>query len=397
MSLNLSNHFWTDISEPVSVYPWLAQNESCDVCIIGGGITGSLCALYFAQSGINTVLVTREGIGYGATDTMCGACEVRPFGGVSDLAGKIGKAASIAMCRANREAIGEIEDMIKAFSDDCGFYKTDSLLYSNKSEFNTKVKKEYLMLLHNGFDIELITPEEVGELFSLDAKESVILKNSAIVVNPYKICQNAVSTAAEKGAGIYEYTEIDTVSPQKNGIELLTSAGKRIKAKVAIFTAGVQNKSFIKEETERCTGFSSVSGVIEATPGWYNKSVITCCDDKESTAYMTFDNRIVMYGMETFLNPDCKLCAFDAVNSFFTKRCDVLEAQKNSMFTAIDNIDAKYFCSSVNIIGLNGQLFAGGTHGYPHCYFTACGGKNGIINSQIAAKTLLRLYQTEHV
>lgn len=395
MSLNLSNHFWTDISEPVSVYPWLAQNESCDVCIIGGGITGSLCALYFARAGINTVLVTRNGIGYGATDTMCGAAEVRPFGGVTELAGKIGKSAAIALCRANREAIDEIEELIKTFPEDCGFYKTDSLLYCNKAVYTTKVKKEYLMLLHNGFDTELITPDEMGEIFSFDAKESVILKNSAIIVNPYKICQNAVTEAAEKGAGIYEYTEIDTVSPQKNGIELLTSAGKRIKAKAAIFTAGIHNRSFIKEETERCTGFSSVSGTVEETPGWYNKSVITLCDGKESTAYMTFDNRVVMYGMETFLNPDCRLCAFDTVNSFFAKRCDVLEAQKNSMFTAIDNIDAERFCSSVNITGVNGQLFAGGKKGYPHCYFTACGGKNALLNSQIAAKTLLRLYQTE--
>lgn len=392
MKKEISKNFWTKINEPLAVYPWLAQDEDCDVCIVGGGVTGSLCAMYFAKAGINTVLVTASGIGYGASSSMSGSAELRPFGGLTKLQDKVGVQNAIEYCKNCRDAITAIEEAVKAFPDDCGFYRTDSFVFSTSPENNADLHKEYLSFLHNGFDVEIILPDEAGEIFSFATEKGMIIKNGAMVVDPYKICQNAAAMAVECGAGVYEYTEIDSIAPQKHGVELTTTIGKKIKARRVIFASGEENKAFLKDDTVRCAGFSVVSEVANETPGWYNKSAVTICGNRESTSYITPDNRIVIYGMETSLNPFHAVSSINAINSVFTKRCEILDDNIKSMFSAIESVDNTSYYASCGLTGTDGLPFIGDKNGYPYCFFAVCGGKNSILHAQLAAKRLLTLY-----
>lgn len=63
---------WTSINRVPAVYPWMYQDESCEVCVVGGGITGALCALQFAKAGMDTVLLAGGPIGYGGTCQSAG-------------------------------------------------------------------------------------------------------------------------------------------------------------------------------------------------------------------------------------------------------------------------------------------------------------------------------------
>ena len=33
-------------------YPWLSEEKHCDVCVVGGGMTGAMCALSAAEMGL---------------------------------------------------------------------------------------------------------------------------------------------------------------------------------------------------------------------------------------------------------------------------------------------------------------------------------------------------------
>lgn len=386
----IQKNFWTNTAEPVAVYPWLAQNESCEVCIVGGGITGSLCAMYLSKAGINTVLVTSAGIGYGASGAICGASEIRPFGGINALSSKIGIQRAVNYCKRCQAAIKEFEELTAAFKDDCGFYRTDSFIFTDDFEESAALNKEYLNFLHNGFDVEMIEDDEAGEMFSFAVEKGYLFKNGGMAADPYRICQNAIAMAVDAGAGVYEYTEVTTITPQKNSIELTTSVGKSIRAKNVIFAIGEDNKEFLKDEAERCAGFQAVSDTVHEMPGWYNKCVITSFGGRESTAYVTPDNKAVMYGMETSLNPFHAISEVNAVNSVFVRRCEVLGERMKSMFPAIEGLDTEHYYAANTLIGENSLPYIKEKRGYPGCYFAACGGKNSIIHSQLAAQTMCK-------
>ena len=41
--------FWTSVNEAPAQYPWLAQDITCEIAIIGGGMTAALCAMPEAE------------------------------------------------------------------------------------------------------------------------------------------------------------------------------------------------------------------------------------------------------------------------------------------------------------------------------------------------------------
>ena len=65
---NLStNLYWQKKSKIKNVYPYITDNVSCDVLVIGGGISGALTSYFLAKEGIDVVVVEKNIIGYGST------------------------------------------------------------------------------------------------------------------------------------------------------------------------------------------------------------------------------------------------------------------------------------------------------------------------------------------
>jgi glycine/D-amino acid oxidase-like deaminating enzyme len=48
-------------------HPSLKHDKSCEVAVIGGGITGTLVAYQLVQEGVETVLVDKRDVGAGST------------------------------------------------------------------------------------------------------------------------------------------------------------------------------------------------------------------------------------------------------------------------------------------------------------------------------------------
>ena len=62
----------------------------CEVCVVGGGITGALCALQFAKAGMDTGLLAGGPIGYGGTCQSAGIVQADPEIGMRGLSRQIG-------------------------------------------------------------------------------------------------------------------------------------------------------------------------------------------------------------------------------------------------------------------------------------------------------------------
>ena len=59
--------FWTSVNEIPTSYPWMTQDECCDVAVIGGGLSGAMCAYRMAQEGIDRFW---RGIPFTGTDDL---------------------------------------------------------------------------------------------------------------------------------------------------------------------------------------------------------------------------------------------------------------------------------------------------------------------------------------
>ena len=67
MDLKSNEPFWLIKNGLLQSYPSLKTDETCDILIIGGGITGSLIAHQCIEDGFRTILIDKREICNGST------------------------------------------------------------------------------------------------------------------------------------------------------------------------------------------------------------------------------------------------------------------------------------------------------------------------------------------
>jgi glycine/D-amino acid oxidase-like deaminating enzyme len=67
MDLRSGQPYWLIKNGPLASYPPLERRQTCEVAIIGGGITGALVAHRLVGEGVETVLVDKREVAMGST------------------------------------------------------------------------------------------------------------------------------------------------------------------------------------------------------------------------------------------------------------------------------------------------------------------------------------------
>ena len=62
-----TNSYYAASAVGMRDYPTLAESESCDVCVIGGGYTGLSTALNLSERGFDSVVLEANKVGWGAS------------------------------------------------------------------------------------------------------------------------------------------------------------------------------------------------------------------------------------------------------------------------------------------------------------------------------------------
>jgi glycine/D-amino acid oxidase-like deaminating enzyme len=127
MDLRFGHPFWLLKNGLLVDYPSLKHDESCEVAVIGGGITGALVAHHLAQEGVETVLVDKQDIGAG---TALLQYEIDTE--LHELIGLVGESHAIRSYRLGLEAIETVERLGDELKDDCGFERKTGLYLASR-------------------------------------------------------------------------------------------------------------------------------------------------------------------------------------------------------------------------------------------------------------------------
>jgi glycine/D-amino acid oxidase-like deaminating enzyme len=67
--MDLRSHYpyWLLKNGIINNYPSLQQNETCDIAIIGAGISGALTAWYLCKAGFKIIIIDKRDAGTGST------------------------------------------------------------------------------------------------------------------------------------------------------------------------------------------------------------------------------------------------------------------------------------------------------------------------------------------
>lgn len=394
MYLVTGNLFWINNTKIPNKYSYLSQDIECEVVIVGGGITGAITAYNFTMSGVDTVLVDKNIIGYGSTSASTSILQYEIDYDLIGLKGLRGLESAVKAFKLTKKAVYDIKDMVKELDDDCDFSLTDCLYYSSSQSDVNMLKKEYEIRKKHGFDVELLDEESSKGKFSFPVKAGIYSREGAGYIDPYRFSHALIRKAVNNGLRVFENTEIVNIESKDDHVLLTTHNQFKIRAKKVIIATGFQGKDYIDKKTAILSrSFTIVTKPVSSFEGWFNKCIIR--DTESSYTYLrtTGDNRIIIGGEDLDVGGNRSKISTIANHDYISReKYEILLQKLKSLFPKIKDIEVEYRFNGLFGESQDGLPYVGEYNKLPNYYFNLGYGSNGILYAVLGAKLLTDIY-----
>jgi glycine/D-amino acid oxidase-like deaminating enzyme len=306
MDLKSNEPFWLLKNGLLASYPSLKSNESCDVLIVGGGITGSLIAHQMIQDGYDTILIDKREICNGSTSATTSMLQYEIDVPLYELIEQIGEKGAVLSYKACSDAIDIIEKLAKLIRSDAGFKRKKSLYYASKKKDVAWLKKEFEARKKAGFEVKWLSEDQILEQFGFENTYGGILSKQGASIDAFQFAHKLFQHNVRKGLKIFDKTEMVEVDEHK-GFNLVTvDSGYQIKAKKIIYCIGYESKNLLKENfvTLKST-YAVVSEIDKSKFKNITSTLVWNTDDPYLYMRTTDDGRLLMGGEdEDFYNAE---------------------------------------------------------------------------------------------
>lgn len=378
---------WTSINTiPVS-YPWMTQDEACDVAIIGGGLSGAMCAYRLAQEGIDTVLLCSGAIGFGEASRSMGLMSCDGGADLVSLRQKYGLDAMLYLLDLGLQGLQHMEDLHSTLSD-FSFSRMNYLKYTDSKDYEEDLLEEYRILRHNQLDISRVEGLEAMEEYSFPIRLGLLGTSLAAQCDPYRLCHALLSEASQSGVRIYENTGVEEVT-QEDGMQVLwTTARRKLSARTVVIASGCAAADFLPRTVSERTFYTIATDSVEDFSGWPQNEVIRHVGDCEWTLRRTDDGRILISGMESILGRIAGMLPVQKLNG---RKFNLLLTSLQEMFPGLRNLTPAYQWGGTTLRTPDSLPVIGTHPEYPDWIFALCPGDNGILWAELAGRTIVQI------
>jgi glycine/D-amino acid oxidase-like deaminating enzyme len=362
-------------------YPKLTSALSTEVVIVGGGISGALCAYYLTEAGIDCMVVDKRTIGLGSTAASTSLLQYEIDVSLNDLIKLRGERDAVRAYLLCNEAIFKLKDLCSriGFPD---FHPTDSLYYGVTKKDEQRLKDEHATRKNIGLDVRYLDSPELKKAYSIEGHGAILSKNAAYV-DAYALTHSILQYSIKKGLKVFDRSCVKEERHKNGHVELTTENNIKIKSKHVIYATGYEVTEMLRKKiVNLISTYVTVSeSMTDCNELPFHQTLLWNTADPYLYVRCTSDGRIIVGGRDDkFSNPARR----DAAIKSKTK------SLVNDFFKLFPRIDFAPEFSWAGTFGTtqDGLPFIGKQSSTENKYFALGFGGNGIVFSQIAAELL---------
>ncbi|MDP4181757.1 MAG: FAD-dependent oxidoreductase, partial [Bacillota bacterium] len=224
-------HSYWMASTPGTEYPSLNEDLKVDVAIIGGGITGILCASLLIQKGVKVAIIEADRILQGTTGHTTAKITSQHGLIYSKIKNQISEELARQYADANETAIRTIEKMVKENNIECDFKAQSAYVYTLQDEYVNKIRDEADTAASIGIKADSLEKIPLG----FPIKAAVRFDNQA-QFHPRKFLLAKAKEITKNGGLIFEQSRVVNIEEDGNYV-LVTHHGKKVSAKKVIIAS----------------------------------------------------------------------------------------------------------------------------------------------------------------
>jgi glycine/D-amino acid oxidase-like deaminating enzyme len=210
---------WVD--PPSDRQPALTGDLTCDVAVIGGGISGMSTALRLAERGQDVVLLEAEFCGHGASSRNAGQLAGAP-GGDLQLLNLLSRKKMPGMMRLAERAARHVEDFIAKHDIDCEYEATGNAFAAVSRGQMGRVRRVAKIVTRAGGHVEVGTSEELGIPRGFVGGMREVVGGR---MNPGKFTLGMRQVLLASSARVFEQTKVTDVARKGAQVVVTTPQG----------------------------------------------------------------------------------------------------------------------------------------------------------------------------
>lgn len=373
-------------------YPWLDHDESCEVCIIGGGLTGAMCALRLAERGLDIVLITDAPAGSGVTADVMPCAEYDWGCSLKMLSKRLGDELALAALELGASAVAGLEELASSLGAECSHSRRDCLLFSDDDSDIELLSREFAARRQAGFDCSFVSRSAAHDIFSFNIAGGIISQQLCVEVQPYELTQLCLRRASEHGARIYENTKAVRMEYGSSSTTVQASTFRSISAEQVIIASSAACAEIIDGISQSRTGFIAVSRPVTHFTGWPGRCSVRSWATPRISLATSPDGRVCISGLESAIFDErSRLAGLVHIPSMHEKRFDELDQILRYLFPQIylPEFDAVHAYRSYRTA--DGLPIIGRCSEHSGCIFAACCGTDGLLMSEVASELVTGL------
>jgi glycine/D-amino acid oxidase-like deaminating enzyme len=384
MDLTSGVSFWLIKNGLMASYASLDQDLTCDVAIIGGGITGALAAYTLAKAGVDVALFDKRNIGWGSTSGTTGLLQYEIDTPLHQLADMVGEEHAVRSYKACLEAIAKLEQLTQEIGKPCGFERKKSIYLASRLRDVDALKQEFAMRKKHGFAVDWLEEQQIVELFSF-RRPAAILSHDAAQVDAYCMAYKLIQSAEQQGVQVFARTSIAKIAKAESNprrFHLQTEKGHQVRARTVVFASGYESQQYLKQQVASLISTYAIAGEpMKDFSGWYERCLIWESARPYFYLRTTTDNRAIIGGEdEDFRDPNRR-------DRLLRRKTKTLQRKFHQLFPHL-KLETAFAWTGTFGETKDGLPYIGETAELPGAYFILGYGGNGIVFSMIGAEII---------
>ena len=285
--------------------PVLDAPTRADLCIVGGGLTGSSAALHAARRGMHVVLLERGAIGDGASGRNGGQVHIGMRRDQQWLEQRFGKPRARALWQLAQDARTALLDLIAQEDISCG-YRAGLLHLDHKARYvaSTRASVDWMREHYGDTGARFLDRDEVRALVASDDYHGGVSSDAGGQLHPLDLTRGIARAAQREGAGVHAASPATRVERIAGGFRVATPRGAVTADRVLLACNGYLGdlNTTVAAHVAPLNNYIAVTEPLGAAAADLIRAPIGVSDSRAVTYYFrrTPDDRLLFGGGEGY-------------------------------------------------------------------------------------------------
>ncbi len=199
------NYYWATANRQLS-HPQLSGDVRCDVCVVGGGVTGISTALELAEQGYEVVLLEAKEVGSGASGRNGGQYIFGYSCSMKTLRDALGAADARRLWDWSLESIRHTQQRVEKHHIDCD-WRWGHLHVGLKDRHTRELREWQAELARDyGYETQLVEGEALREFVASERYLSGLFDAHSGHLHPLNYTLGLAQAATDAGVRIFEHS-----------------------------------------------------------------------------------------------------------------------------------------------------------------------------------------------